>query len=56
MHQDKEQFTWLHIIIIIIAFIELVLLQCLADGTVTHQSTNLPPPPSPTLSQDIHVL
>ena len=43
MHQDKEQFTQLHIIII--AFIELVLLHCLADGTVTHQSISLPPPP-----------
>ena len=43
MHQDKEQFTQLHIIII--AFIEPVLLHCLADGTVTHQSINLPPLP-----------
>ena len=53
MRKDKEQFTYLHIIIssikaiIIIAFIEPVLLHCLADGTVTHQSINLPPPPPP---------
>ena len=45
MHQDKEQFTQLHIIII--AFIELVLLHCLAHGTVTHQSISLPPPRPP---------
>ena len=44
MRKDKEQFTQLHIIIIIIAFIEPVLLHSLTDGTVTHQSINLPLP------------
>ena len=43
MHKDKEQFAQLHIII---TFIEPVLLHCLADGTVTHQSINSPLPHS----------
>ena len=48
---DKEQFAQLHIII---AFMEPVPLHCLADGTVTHQSINLPPFPTHSAKKSMY--